>query len=48
MDLLYQKSISDITKYRINSKTAPQRAVLLFIRFFFILDMKKYQSEFSI
>ena len=31
---LYKKSIFDITKYRINSKTAPQRAVLLFIRFF--------------
>ena len=30
-----------ITKYRINSKTAPRRAVLLFNRFFFILDMKK-------
>ena len=33
---LYQTSIFDITKYTINSKTAPQRAVLLFIRYFFL------------
>ena len=32
---LYQKSIFDITKYRMNRKTAPQRAVLLFIQYFF-------------
>ena len=35
---LYQKSIFDITKYRINSKTAPPFYYLLD---FFILDMKK-------
>ena len=38
MDLFFffQKSIFDIAKHRMNSKTAPQRAVLLFIRYFYL------------
>ena len=31
-----------------NSKTAPQHAVLIYIRYFFIPDIKKDQSEFLI
>ena len=45
---LYQKSIFDITKYRMNSNSAPQRADLLFIRYFFYSWYKKHQSEFLI
>ena len=54
-NFLNQKSIYDITKYRINSETTPQRAVLLFIPFFlnswykktsiWVFDIK-YQLDF--
>ena len=46
---LYQKSIFDITKCRsrMNSKTASQRTVLLFIRWFFlILHIKNINLSF--
>ena len=41
---LNQKSIFDITNYRMNSKTAPQRAVLLFIRYFFFFFISWYKK----